>query len=68
VSTNKNEANSSNILFNKIIEIQIKRLFMCAGPAKAAEHLLLPALFFGSFFCASKRKNIMHLLEHRAKA
>jgi hypothetical protein len=31
---------------------------MCVGPAKAAEHLLLPALFFGSFFCASKRKNI----------
>jgi hypothetical protein len=30
---------------------------MCVGPAKPAEHLVLPALFFGSFFWASKRKN-----------
>jgi len=31
---------------------------MCVGPPKAAEHLLLAALFFVSFFWANKRKKI----------
>jgi len=30
---------------------------MCVGPPKPAEHLVLAALFFGPFFCASKRKD-----------
>jgi len=30
---------------------------MCVGPPKPAEHLVLAALFFGTFFCASKRKD-----------
>jgi hypothetical protein len=29
---------------------------MCVGLPKPAEHLVLAALFFGHFFCASKRK------------
>ena len=31
---------------------------MCVGLPKTAELLFLAALFFGSFFCTSKRKNI----------
>jgi len=31
---------------------------MCVGLPKAAEHLLLAALFFVSFFWANKRKKI----------
>ena len=31
---------------------------MCVGRPKAAEHLLLAALFFVSFFWANKRKKI----------
>jgi len=30
---------------------------MCVGLPKPAEHLVLAALFFGPFFCASKRKD-----------
>ena len=35
---------------------KIERMFMCVGPPKTAEHLFLAALFFVSFFWASKRK------------
>ena len=44
------EAGFSILRYNVKMKFQNVNLFMCVGLAKAVEHLLLPALFFASFF------------------
>jgi len=52
----KARSNSLNYQFSNKMFLQIFKLFLCVGLPKTAEHLFLAALFFVSFFWASKRK------------
>ncbi|HEV8270254.1 MAG TPA: hypothetical protein VGQ04_03055 [Chitinophagaceae bacterium] len=61
--TTKHDANTSNIHINKIVSNQNNRICMCVGPAKAVEHLLLPALFFGDFILSLSKDSFVQAKE-----